>query len=101
MKIIKCESLFSRLKGLMFSKKLKDSALLFVFQKETKISLHMFFVFYPIDVAFLNENMKVVDLKQKFKPFTIYISKKPAKYVLEMPLGSIKKIDNKVDFSKL
>ncbi len=85
----------------MFSKKLKDSALLFVFPKETKISLHMFFVFYPIDVAFLNENMEVVDLKQNFKPFTIYTSKKPAKYVLEMPLGSINKIDNKVDFSKL
>jgi uncharacterized membrane protein (UPF0127 family) len=100
MKIIKCESIFSRLKGLMFSKRLKDSALLFVFPKESRISLHMFFVFFPIDVAFLNEKMKVVDLKQRLKPFTVYTSKKPAKYVLEMPLGSIKTL-NKKDFSKL
>lgn len=105
MKIIKCESIFSKARGLMFSRKLKDSCLLFVFGKEIKISLHMFFVFFPIDVIFLNENKEVVDVKQNFRPFTVYTSKKPAKYVIEMPLGSIKKLnkkDNKkVNFSKL
>ncbi len=100
MKIIKCESFFSKLKGLMFSRKLKDSCLLFVFPNERKITLHMFFVFFPIDVLFLNKNKEIVDLKQNFKPFTVYTSKKPAKYVLEMPLGSIKTLDKK-DFSKL
>ena len=102
MKIIKCESFFSKAKGLMFSRKLKDSCLLFVFPNEKRITLHMFFVFFPIDVAFINEKMKVVDFKQNFKPFTFYISKKPAKYVLEMPPNSIKRIDKKkVNFSKL
>lgn len=60
----------------------------------------MFFVFFPIDVLFLNKDKEIVDLKQRLKPFTFYTSKKPAKYVLEMPLGSIKSLDKK-DFSKL
>ncbi len=100
MKIIKCESFFSKAKGLMFSRKLKDSCLLFVFPNEKRITLHMFFVFFPIDVLFLNKDKEIVDLKQRLKPFTFYTSKKPAKYVLEMPLGSIKSLDKK-DFSKL
>ena len=103
MKVEICESLFSRTKGLMFSKKLKNSCLLFIFPKEERVSLHMFFVFFPIDVLFLNENKEIVDLKQNFLPFTLYTSKKPAKYILEMPVGSIKNIDKEkqVNFSKL
>lgn len=104
MEITECGSLFSRMKGLMFSKKLVDRCLLFIFPREQIISLHMLFVFYPIDVAFINEKNEIVDLKQNFRPFTFYTSKKPAKYVLEMPLGSIKRLDkkeNKVNFSKL
>ncbi len=103
MKVIRCESFFSKAKGLMFSKKLKDSCLLFIFDKERKISLHMFFVFFPIDVIFLNEKKEIVDIKRNFMPFTLYTSKKPAKYVLEMPVNSIKKINKgkKVNFSKL
>ena len=103
MKVKVCNSVFSKAKGLMFSKKIKDSCLLFVFDKERRISLHMFFVFFPIDVVFLNEKKEIVDIKHNFLPFTFYTSKKPAKYVLEMPVGSIKKIDKKkqVNFSKL
>jgi uncharacterized protein len=105
MKIKVCNTIISRAIGLMFSKKLKDSCLLFVLPREQTISLHMFFVFYPIDVLFLNEKKEIVDMKKNFMPFTVYFSKKPAKYVIEMPQGSIKKINKdknkKVDFSKL
>jgi len=100
MKIIKCESFFSRLKGLMFSRRLKDHCLLFVLPEERIVDLHMFFVFFSIDVVFLNKKKEIVDLKQNFRPFTVYISKKPAKYVLEMPLGTIKRLDKKDIFSK-
>ena len=103
MEVKVCKSLFSRARGLMFSKRIKDSCLLFVFPKEERVSLHMFFVFFPIDVLFLNEKKEIVDLKQNFLPFTVHTSRKPAKYVLEMPAGSITSIDKKkqVNFSKL
>jgi len=84
-----CKNSFSKALGLMFSK--KNQTLLFIFKKEKIISLHMFFVFYPIDILFLNKNKKVVELKENFKPFRVMIAKKPAKYIIELPQGTIKK----------
>jgi uncharacterized protein len=89
-----CKNNFSKGLGLMFSKKPKT--LIFVFNKEKIISLHMFFVFYPIDVLFLNKNKKVVQLKENFKPFKIIIPKKPAKYIIELPNNTIKKTNTKI-----
>lgn len=76
--------------GLMFSKK-TGNALIFRFKKERIISLHMLFVFYPIDVLFLGKNMAVVDKKENFRPFSFYSSKKMAMYAVELPEGAIKK----------
>ncbi len=70
----------------MFSKK---RILVFEFDKEKYHSLHMFFVFFPIDVIFLDKNKRVVEIKKNFKPFTIYNSKKKAKYIIEIPAGRI------------
>ena len=83
-------SVFSKVKGLMFSKKVIDTGYIFIFSKPRRIDLHMFFVFYPIDVIFLDENKKVIEIKENFKPFTFYISKSKAKYVIELPYGTIK-----------
>ncbi len=81
-----CRGMVSKARGLMFS---KPHVLIFVFNKERRIALHMFFVFFPIDVVFLDGNKRVVDIKRDFKPFTFYKSKKMAKYVIELPLGII------------
>jgi uncharacterized protein len=83
-----CNSFFSKLKGLMFS---KQSNLVFIFNKEKKIGLHMWFVFYPIDVVLLNKDKKVVEIKESFKPFSWFNSKENAKYVLELHNKTINK----------
>lgn len=87
--------------GLMLSKR-QNKALIFRFNKEKIISLHMLFVFYPIDVLFLDKNKIVVDKKENFKPFAFYNSKKKAMYAVELPNGTIKKtkteIGDKVEF---
>lgn len=77
-----CKSAFSKALGLMFSRK---KTLIFIFSKEKTISLQMFFVFFPIDVLFLDKNKKVVEIKKNFKPFTFYTSRKKAKYIIEVP----------------
>ena len=51
----------------------------------------MIFVFFPIDVIYLNKNKKVIEMKSNFRPFTFYSPKKNAKYVIELPKGTIKK----------
>ena len=90
-----CDDSVSKFLGLMFSKN-KNKILLFKFRKEMFISLHMFFVFYPIDVIFLDKNKVVVDLKESFRPFAFYTSKKKAVYCIELPKGSIKKSKSKI-----
>ena len=91
-------SVFSQAKGLMFtsSSAIDENAFIFVFKREMMVWLHMFFVFYPIDVIFLDKEKKVVDIKGKFKPFAIYVPKNKAKYVIECGDGIVKKSRTKI-----
>jgi len=82
-----CDSFFSKLRGLMFS---RQKSLVFIFDKEQYINLHMWFVFFPIDVVLLNKDKKVVEIKEKFKPFTLFNSNNKATYVLELHNGAVK-----------
>jgi hypothetical protein len=91
-----CKSISSKAIGLMFSFPIKNKGLIFFFEKEKRIDLHMFFVFYPIDLIFLDRKKKIIELKEKFMPFTFYISKKKAKYLLELPVKTIKKSNSKI-----
>ena len=97
------KSTLERTKGLMFEEKKKfNYALIFEFPIESKIgtSLHMLFVFFPIDVLFLDKNKSIVD-KVTLQPFIPnYTPKKAAKYVIEMPIGKAKglKIGQKINW---
>ena len=88
--IIYCRTISSKAVGLMFKRK-TDKALVFVFDKEKIINIHMFFVFFPIDVLWLDKNKKVVQMIEHLKPFRIIIAKKPAQYIVELPNNTIKK----------
>ena len=88
-------TLFSKARGLMFHKKIRNLGLIFVFDKPRKIDLHMFFVFFPIDVLFLDKNKKVLEIKENFKPFTFYYSKNKASYVIELPKNTVKNTKTK------
>ena len=90
-----CDDNLSKSIGLMFSRK-QNRALIFRFNKEKIISLHMLFVFYPIDVLFLDKNKIVVDKKENFMPFTLYKSRKKAIYAVELPNGIIRKAKTEI-----
>ena len=76
-----CKTFFSKAKGLMFSRK---NNIMLVFDKEQYISLHTWFVFFPIDLIFMDKNRDVIEIKENLKPFRFYRSKKKAKYVIEI-----------------
>ncbi|MDD4662623.1 MAG: DUF192 domain-containing protein, partial [Candidatus ainarchaeum sp.] len=64
-------------------------------------SIHMFFVFYRITVIFLNSKKDVVDIKKNLKPFRLYIPKRKAKYVIEIPVDTnllSLKLKDKIDW---
>ena len=93
-KEIVCKTFFSQVRGLMFRKK---QNLIMIFGKEKKISLHMFFVFYPIDVLLLNENGEIVEIKRNLRPFTFWSSKEKGKYVVELAFPGGYKVGDRVE----
>ncbi len=86
-----CKTFFSRFMGLMFSNGLKDNeALVIVSNKESisMSSIHTFFVFFSIDVVWLNNDFEVVDLRSNLLPFRLFISPKvKARYIVELNKG--------------
>jgi|SRR3989344_4158018 len=94
---IVCKTFLSQSSGLIFRKK---QNLLMVFPKEQRISLHNFFVFYPIDILIVGADMRIKEVKRNFKPFTFWNSKEKGKYVVELGLES-KHLSNIGDFLEI
>ncbi|MFH1850128.1 MAG: DUF192 domain-containing protein [archaeon] len=80
-----CLGAFAKARGLMFS---RFRPMVFVMKKEGIVPLHMLFVFFPIDVLFADKNLRVVEIKEGFRPFGFYRPKHEAKYVIELAEGN-------------
>ncbi len=83
-----------RQKGLMFRKHLdKDGGMLFVYPREYSLSFYMKNTLIPLDIAFIDSNLKIVDIRQ-MQPLdeTPIDSKLPAQYALEVNEGFFKKL---------
>ena len=85
-----CRSIFSKGIGLMFRRRVKRP-LVMIFSKEQKISLHMWFVFCPIDVIYLDRKKRVIETVENFRPFRYHISRRQAQFIIEMEHGTIKR----------
>lgn len=82
-----CDTFFSKLKGLMFSRELKpDNGIIIVEKNESrmKTAIHMMFMNYDITALWLDKNMVIIDkvLAKRWIPY--YSSKKPAQFVIEL-----------------
>jgi|TARA_B100002003_G_C14150281_1_gene553217 uncharacterized membrane protein (UPF0127 family) len=87
------KNIFSQAFGLRFK---KQQNLIFDFKTERKEIIDMFFVFYPIDIIFLDENKKITELKENFRPWKIYKMKNKARFMLELKNGTISNNNVKV-----
>jgi uncharacterized membrane protein (UPF0127 family) len=81
-----CDTFLSRGRGLMFRRAIgEDEAFVFAESRESVslTSIHMFFVFLPIAVIWLDAERKVVDkiLARPFRPY--YAPQHPAQYFIE------------------
>ena len=98
------DNIFNKGRGLRFSRRLSDGeALILAGDTESRIdtAIDMLFVFFPIDVLWLNKNKKVVDVRTNIKPFTpLAVPKEAAMYVIEMPYGMARgiRIGDKISF---
>lgn len=90
--IVYRKTLFQKATGLMFKSKLISCAYIFPFDYEKKIPIHMLFVFFPIDVLWVNLDNEIVDLRQNALPFLPHIPHKgQASTLIELPKGFINK----------
>ena len=90
LKKVMCDNFFSKLLGIMFRKKLKNSCYIFTFRRLSQVDIHSFFVFHLFDLILLDENNKIVEIKESFIPWSIFIPKKRAKVFIELPDGYVK-----------
>lgn len=86
-------SIHARIKGLMFTKKPQTIVLVSPQHSIADSSIHMWFMRQPIDVIWLEPGFKVIDLYENAKPWalTIFRPKYSAKYVIECPVGTIRR----------
>ena len=95
-------SFFSRFRGLMLSGP-KDLVLVSPREDIKSSSVHMLFMRFPIDVAWLNSKMVVVDIRKNIKPNSLGIFRpsKPAKFVVELGVRKLGTTDvgDRIEFS--
>lgn len=94
--MIICKSCFSKLLGLMF--RWPEEGLIFINNKPKRYDLHTFFVFYPIDILFLDENKKIIKIYKRVRPFRFYIKGVESKYIVELRKTSNYKLGDKFNF---
>ncbi len=80
--------------GLSNTKYLKqDEVMIFIFEKPDYYGFWMKDMFYPIDIVFLDSDMKVISYIDSVEPTSYpetFYPEKPAKYVIEMNSGERK-----------
>jgi uncharacterized membrane protein (UPF0127 family) len=81
------DTFWRRFRGLMFRRNFKT--LFFKFAKPRRWSIHTFFLKFSIDVIFLDSNFFVIEVCRRLKPWCMYRPKKAARYIVELPAGTI------------
>lgn len=100
-----CRNPWSRSKGLMFEPSLMARGYIFEFKKDILGAIHMLFVFFPIDIVWLDENKKVVELKENIKAFSLgTVPKNKCRFFIELPTETIKEakieVGDQISWSK-
>ena len=88
------DSRWKRFLGLMFRSEPQE--MLFVFDKPEKHSFHTWFMRFPIDMMFLDENKRPVEIRENVRPWHFVKSKSKSTYVLELPAGTARKEINRI-----
>jgi len=91
-------------RGLMFRERMgKDEGMLFVYEREERLSFWMKNTRLPLSIAFIDKGGRIVDI-QDMEPFSLetHTSAHPATYALEMNRGWFAREGIKVgDFVKI
>jgi uncharacterized membrane protein (UPF0127 family) len=91
--IVLCDTFFKKATGLMFKSRtaVNDAAWVFIIDEyiPRRVSITMSFVFFPIDVVFLDAKKRVIGLKKCLKPWQLYTPKDKCCFFIELANGMI------------
>lgn len=85
-KVVLCDNLFTQAKGLMFRSEPLNAGEVYFFTIGGPI--HMAFVRFRIDVVWLDDSMKVVDVQRAVPGWNVYYPRKRSSRLLEMAAGA-------------
>lgn len=86
------DNLLRQTLGLMFRKGIpEDYAMIFDMHSHQYINIHMLFVFFPIDLVYLDSDKRVIDVRYLKSWIGHASSRRPVRYAIEMPAGSVGK----------
>ncbi len=91
-----CRNFICQMIGLMFNPIKKN--LVFIIDGQERMFIHTFFMFYKIDVLFLDNKRQVVEAKRKLRPFSFYRSRIKPRYIVEMPDASKINLGDFIEF---
>ncbi len=70
----------------------RPACILFKFDFNARHPIHSFFVGFPFDAVYLDENQRVVDVFERVPSFVPALAPRaPAKFLLELPAGRVRK----------
>lgn len=87
------DTFFTRFKGLMGTKGLKEGEGLLI---KPCNGIHMFWMTYSLDIIFLNDVCRVIRLIEGIKPWKVSPTVKDSHMILELPTGTIEKFNIEV-----
>ncbi|MBS3815758.1 MAG: DUF192 domain-containing protein, partial [Hadesarchaea archaeon] len=70
-----------------------DKALVFILSEPKRYSIHTFFMFFPIDLIYLNEDFEVIEIKKGLSPWSTYKSSEKASFLIEFSSGRVNEVD--------
>jgi uncharacterized membrane protein (UPF0127 family) len=92
-KVLRADTALSRMTGLLNRKDFLDGEALVISRCN---SIHMFFMRFPIDAAFIDKNKKIVGLVKRIKPFQLSPIFFNADSVVELPAGTLERAQTSV-----
>ena len=87
------DTFWTRLRGLIGRKALRPGEGLLIMPCK---GVHMWFMRFPIDVIYVGADNRVVDVDEHLAPWTIGRPRKHARYVIEVPAGTVAATDTAV-----
>lgn len=80
------QTFWQRLFGLITYKTLPDNEGMILINSN---GIHTLFMRFPIDVLYVNEYYQIIEVYRDVKPWKLLPIRKKAKYVIEIPAGTI------------